>query len=114
MKILGLSLGQLTTAAIMIDGEVIACVSEERFTRYKNDMAFPKNSIESCLKEAGIQGKDLDIVAMGAKEWPAEYQLTKKFSHFNIQDCVREQHVYWYPKMYEKKMSNGLKFSRTK
>ncbi len=103
MKILGLSLGQLTTAALMVDGKIVACASEERFTRHKNDMEFPKNAIEYCLKEGGIKGSELDLVAHGAMEWPAEYQITKKFSHFSIADCIREQHEYWYPKLYEKK-----------
>lgn len=103
MKILGLSLGQLTTAAIMVDGRIAACVSEERFTRHKNDMEFPMESIQYCLQEAGIRGSELDIVANGALQWPAEYQVTKKFSHFSIADCIREQHVFWKPKLYEKK-----------
>src|SRR3989338_792053 len=103
MKILGLSLGQLTTAALMVDGEIVACASEERYTRHKNDMEFPKNAIEYCLKQAGIKGSEIDIVAHGAMEWPAEYQATKKFSHFSIADCIREQHEIWYPRLYEKK-----------
>lgn len=103
MKILGLSLGQLATAAIMVDGKIVACASEERFTRHKNDMEFPKESVEYCLKEAGIRGSELDIVANGALQWPAEYQVTKKFSHFSIADCIKEQHVFWHPKLYGKK-----------
>jgi carbamoyltransferase len=44
------------------DGEVIAAVQEERFTRRKHDFNFPVNSINWCLKEAGIAVKDLDFV----------------------------------------------------
>jgi len=44
------------------DGDIIAAVQEERFTRKKHDFNFPVNSIEWCLKEAGIGVKDLDYV----------------------------------------------------
>jgi carbamoyltransferase len=44
------------------DGEIIAAVQEERFTRKKHDFNFPINSINWCLKEGNITGKDLDFV----------------------------------------------------
>ncbi len=104
LKILGLSLGQLTTACLMIEGKVIACASEERFTGVKNDMAYPKNAIEYCLKEGQIEGKDLDKVAIASLHIPADYQVTKKFcASFSMQDSVREQKEFWYPKFYEGK-----------
>lgn len=43
MKILGLSLGELSTAALMVDGHIVACVSEERFTRKKMTKYYLKN-----------------------------------------------------------------------
>ncbi len=101
MKVLGLSLGQLTTACLMIDGKIIACASEERFTGVKNDMAYPKNAIEYCLKEGQIEGKDLDKVAIASLHIPADYHATKKFcTSFSMQDSVREQKEFWYPQFY--------------
>ena len=49
-------------AAIVSNGEVIACAQEERFTRRKYDPSFPKNSIAYCFEEAGILASDLDTV----------------------------------------------------
>ena len=43
-----------SAAAILKDGEVIAAVEEERFSRKKNDDGFPKLAINYCLNEAGI------------------------------------------------------------
>lgn len=114
MKILGLSLGQLTTACLMVDGEVLACVSEERFTRNKNDMAYPKNSIEYCLKKAGIKGNDLDAVAIASLHIPADYQVIKKFSDFSIQDYVRAQRKIWHPKIYQNRNVSWLKVFKDK
>jgi len=64
MKILGISCFYHDSAASLVsDGEIIAAVQEERFTRKKHDAAFPANAINYCLKEAGISAKELDFVA---------------------------------------------------
>ncbi|MGA3405838.1 MAG: carbamoyltransferase N-terminal domain-containing protein [Candidatus Bathyarchaeia archaeon] len=49
-------------AAIVCNGEIIACVQEERFTRRKYDPSFPINSIAYCFEEAEILACDLDTV----------------------------------------------------
>ncbi|MCX5706095.1 MAG: carbamoyltransferase [Candidatus Omnitrophica bacterium] len=64
MKILGISCFYHDSAACIVsDGEIIAAVQEERFTRKKHDAGFPINAINYCLKEAGISAGDLDFVA---------------------------------------------------
>ena len=64
MKILGISCFYHDSAACIVsDGEIIAAVQEERFTRKKHDASFPVNAISYCLKEAGISEKNLDFVA---------------------------------------------------
>ena len=54
-------------AALLRDGELIAAVEEERFTRKKHDYEFPQQAIEFCLKRAGIRGGDLDYVVFFEK-----------------------------------------------
>src|ERR1700737_2175512 len=51
-----------TAPALIRDGEVIAAVQEERFTRRKHDPSFPHNAIAYCLAEAGITAEALDHV----------------------------------------------------
>ena len=64
MKILGLSCYYHDAAAcLLIDGEVVAAASEERFTRIKHDSEFPRRAIAYCLETAGITAADLDAVA---------------------------------------------------
>ncbi len=61
--ILGISCFYHDSAACLVcDGEIIAAVQEERFSRKKHDFNFPKNAIDYCLKEAGINASDLDFV----------------------------------------------------
>jgi carbamoyltransferase len=54
-------------AALVIDGEIVAAAQEERFSRLKNDDAFPRRAIAACLAEAGIGIEDLDHVAFYEK-----------------------------------------------
>ena len=52
-----------SAAAVLKDGNVIAAVEEERFSRIKFDDGFPKHSINWCLKDAGINADSIDSVA---------------------------------------------------
>lgn len=52
-----------SAAAILKDGNVIAAVEEERFTRKKFDDGFPSNAINFCLNEAQIEPSNLHSVA---------------------------------------------------
>ena len=49
-------------AALIVDGQVIACAEEERFTRVKHDSRFPTNAIRFCLDHAGVDPGDLALV----------------------------------------------------
>ncbi len=64
MYILGISAFYHDSAACLIrDGEILAAVQEERFTRQKHDFNFPINAIKYCLSNGGITGRDLDYIA---------------------------------------------------
>jgi carbamoyltransferase len=47
-------------AAIVRDGELIAAVEEERFNRIKHCAGFPAQSIQYCLRAAGIGIEEVD------------------------------------------------------
>jgi carbamoyltransferase len=64
MNILGISAYYHDSAACLVqDGRIVAAAQEERFTRKKHDYEFPRNAVEYCLREAGIEVGDLDHVA---------------------------------------------------
>ena len=66
MIILGLSgaLGHDPSAALLIDGEIIAAAEEERFIRDKHAKnRMPLESARYCLAEAGISAEDVQVVA---------------------------------------------------
>ena len=51
-----------SAAALIIDGEIISAVQEERFTRKKHDSSFPKEALKYCLKNNKLTLKDIDYV----------------------------------------------------
>lgn len=63
MLVLGFSgLYHDSAAALLEDGKIVAAVQEERFTRIKNDAAFPINAIKYCLSCRDVVLKDVDAV----------------------------------------------------
>lgn len=70
MYVLGISPDHNASAALLKDGKVISCVSEERFNRIKNFFGIPKRSIEFCLEQAGIEAEALDLVVVSSQVPP--------------------------------------------
>lgn len=62
-NILGISAYYHDSASTLLcDGEIVGAAQEERFTRKKHDSAFPKNSIQYCLREGEINLKDIGYI----------------------------------------------------
>ena len=67
LTVLGLSgaLSHDPSAALYIDGKLIAAVEEERFVRDKHAKnRMPYESAKFCLEQAGIKPEDVDVVAI--------------------------------------------------
>jgi carbamoyltransferase len=54
-----------SSAAIFVDGNLVAAIEEERFRRIKHWAGFPAMAIQFCLKEAGIGFESVDHFAIG-------------------------------------------------
>jgi carbamoyltransferase len=55
--------GHDSAAALVVDGEVVAAVEEERFSREKHSGKFPSQAMAYCLKEGGLRSvADVDLV----------------------------------------------------
>ena len=53
--ILGISDSHEAHACILVNGNVVCAIAEERLTRLKADMGYPKNAIDAVLKISGNQ-----------------------------------------------------------
>lgn len=66
MIILGLNTHHAdSSAAIFVNGELIAATEEERFTRIKHWAGFPAEAIKFCLAEAKVGIEDVDYITIG-------------------------------------------------
>jgi carbamoyltransferase len=102
MRILGLNLGFMATASMFVDGEIVSSISQERFSRSKNDESYPKEAIDFVLAHAGVEsGRDVDAVAIGSVMHDVWHRLAHYYSAFSIEDRIEEQHIYWKPVLYE-------------
>ena len=73
MIILGLSgaVGHDPSAALLVDGKLVAAAEEERFIRDKHAKGkFPYEAAKYCLREAGVKAEQVDVVAFPYAEIP--------------------------------------------
>jgi len=56
-----------SSAAIVVDGKLVAALEEERFTRNKHTREFPENAVNECLRIAGVTPDQIDHVAVSIK-----------------------------------------------
>ncbi len=93
------------SAAIVRDGQLLAAVEEERFTRVKHTAGFPSNAVRYCLEFAGISMEAVDHIVVPRKRsaqllrkalWAARFprfalgraNAWRSFS--NVQDALAE------------------------
>jgi carbamoyltransferase len=57
------------SAAVIVDGRLVAAVEEERLNRVKYAAGFPVRAIQFCLDRAGARLSDVDHVAIPRDPW---------------------------------------------
>jgi carbamoyltransferase len=77
------------SAAIVCEGRLVAAVEEERFNRVKYAAGFPAQAIRYCLKEAGLELKDIDHVAVPRN--PYARLGTKLFYAMRMRSFARDR-----------------------
>lgn len=105
--VLGLSYGHGdSSAALIVNGKLVAAAEEERFTRVKHYAHFPFKAIEYCFKHACITGDQIHTVAIAIDPSPARWKkiglaiqhpilVSTKFKKNtdkkeNLSDCLKE------------------------
>jgi len=88
MIILGLNAYHAdSSAAIFVNGEMIAAAEEERFRRIKHWAGFPSEAIKFCLKEVGVSIAEVDYICIGrdpnAKVWKKTKYVLKSLTKKN-------------------------------
>lgn len=102
MYILGISFFYHDSAACLLkDGEIIAAVQEERFTRQKHESRFPKAAIKYCFEKVGIGIED--VAYLGFYEKP--------FLKF---ERILEGYINTFPKSYRAFLMSMMTWLREK
>src|SRR4051812_4663134 len=60
-----------SSAALIVDGCLVAAAEEERFTRVKHYALFPAKAIAYCLNHAKVAPANIEIVAIARRPWNA-------------------------------------------
>jgi carbamoyltransferase len=84
MHVLGITAFHRDSAAALLrDGELLAVLAEERFTRNPHEAAFPRRAVRACLARAGIEPHELDAVVLAEKPSRCfERLLQEELAHF--------------------------------
>ena len=103
MKILGIANGDTASACLFVDGELLAAVSEERFTRKKMDDSFPKQSINYCLSSANIKIHDLDVISYSFYKGYPEDKVIQNIKRYESFDTKAERDIFMERLLVEEK-----------
>jgi len=87
MKVLGINLNHISSAALLIDGEIVSAACQERFSRKKMTREFPYQAIEYVLEENGLTINDIDAVSV-----PINPSINMDFNKKSFSQIPR-----WFP-----------------
>jgi carbamoyltransferase len=108
MRILGISAFYHDSAAALVaDGRIVAAAQEERFTRKKQDARFPRNAIEYCLREAGVELDAVDHVVFYEKPFLKFERLLETYLAFaprGLQSFTMAIPVWLREKLFQKSL----------
>ncbi len=100
MRIIGINWSHPSGACLLENNMIAAAVCEERFSRLKNDKAFPLESIRYCKSSGNISN---EITGVGVTNLTTAYKAQLWQYNLSVEDMIHEQHAVWYPRLYEGK-----------
>ena len=104
ITVIGVSESHCSTACLLRDGKVVACVSEERLNRIKNWGGFPSLAVREVLGLAGSEPGDVDRLVMhGYSPWMYGWysgvnQVDSKNRHLISSRGGLSKALYYLPK----------------
>jgi len=94
-----------SAACLVIDGQVVAAVEEERFTGIKHDSSFPINAINWCLKYSRVKLSSVDQVCWYENPKLKRHRVLSIFNnHFFRTFFHRINYLFNYNKQNPKKI----------
>ncbi len=101
-----------SAAALVVDGNIVAAAQEERFSRKKYDHEFPIQSIEFCLRQAGLDAEQIDYVGFYDKPFLKFERLLETYLAYapkGFRSFLTAMPLWLRQKLHlPREMSNGL------
>jgi len=101
-----------SAAALLVDGEIVAAIQEERHSRKKNDESFPVQAIQACLDRAGLTPDQLDYVGFYDKPYLKFERLLETYLAYaprGFRSFLKAMPVWLRQKLWlTREMRNGL------
>jgi carbamoyltransferase len=108
VRILGISaFYHDSAAALVVDGKIVSAIQEERFTRRKQDSAFPSRSVDYILKTLPRGGDDIDHVVFYEKPFIKFERLVENYLAFapqGFKSFATAMPVWLQDKLFQKKL----------
>lgn len=106
--VLGICSERNAAAALMIDGRVVGMVQEERLTKRKNQIGFPKGAIDRLI-DTHLDGDATRIESVQYASLNSDpfYCALDHYAEFDVLDHVREMHELWHPHFYGDRPDDG-------
>lgn len=70
-----------SAAALLVDGQIVAAASEERFSRKKHDNRFPAKAVAFCIQKAGVDYKAIDYIVFYEKPFVKFERILRTHIH---------------------------------
>ena len=91
------------SAALLVDGQLVAAAEEERFVRVKHWAGFPRLAVDYCLSSIGAKIDDVDHIAVGRNPRAhlgdkILYSIRKRPDLAFIVDRIKNQMLWVDPK----------------
>ena len=93
-------------AALLVNGKIVAACQEERFSRTKNDAAYPKQAIAYCLDHARLTLNDVDHIVFYEKPFLKFERLLDTqmaFAPRGLRTFIRAMPVWIKEKLFQKR-----------
>ena len=96
MRVLGITDGQTSGAAIVEDGRLIAAINEERLVRMKQARGFPRESIDAVMEIAGLGPDDIDAVGVAHYNQEFRNKVAPWKGWFEERSDLRDTHNLFF------------------
>ena len=105
-----------SSASISKGSKILAAFQEDRFVKKKNEVGIPLNSIKACLRFLNVRAEDVDFVGIvnDTNSFKSKNSilnfLFKRQSRYSVEDWKKENDLFWYKKLIQKKKNRFFFF----